>query len=135
MYMMDQVSSAGGAPAELGENGIIDIPTARAEAEAGRLLLVDIRTPMEWMRTGVGDAAIPLSVQDPSFLQHLNEKAGNDPSKPIAIICATGNRSSWLAGELRRLGFHNVYDVNEGMMGSFSGPGWLNRGLPTQRPE
>lgn len=134
MYVMDQVTSAGG-PAELGENGIVDIPTARDEALAGRLLLVDIRTPMEWYRSGVGDAAVPLSMQDPNFLQGLVDRAGNDQAKPIAVICATGNRSSWLAGELRRLGFHNIYDVNEGMMGSFSGPGWLNRGLPTKQPE
>ena len=135
MYAMDQTASGGGkAPAELGENGIVDIPTARAEAQAGRLLLVDIRTPMEWSRTGVGDAAEPISMQDPNFLQTIVDKVGNDASKPIAVICATGNRSSWLASEMRRLGFHNIYDVNEGMMGSFSGPGWLNRGLPTKQP-
>lgn len=136
MYAMDQASSGGGsAPAELGQNGIVDIPTARAEALAGRLLLVDIRTPMEWHRSGVGDAAEPISMQDPNFLQTLVDKVGNDPSKPIAVICATGSRSAWLANELRRVGFHNIYDVSEGMMGSFSGPGWLNRGLPTKAPQ
>lgn len=131
---MDQISPAA-MTAELGENGIIDVPTARDEAQAGRLVLVDIRTPMEWYRSGVGDAALALSMQDPGFLQALTDETGSDPAKPIALICATGNRSSWLAGELRRLGFHDVYDVNEGMMGSFSGPGWLNRGLPTKSPE
>ena len=119
---------------ELGENGIVDAPTAREEALAGRLLLVDIRTPMEWQRTGVGDAAKAISLQDPSFLQKVLDLIDEDKSKAVAVICAAGNRSSWLAGEMRRLGFHNVYDVNEGMMGSFSGPGWLGRGLPTERP-
>ncbi|PLX37715.1 MAG: sulfurtransferase [Hyphomicrobiales bacterium] len=122
-----------GAP--LGENGLLDAETARTEALAGRLLLVDIRTPMEWYRSGVGDAAEAISMQDPGFLQAVVNKLGGDPSKPLAVICATGSRSAWLAGELRRVGFTTVYDVGEGMMGSFSGPGWLNRQLPTKRPD
>ncbi|MCW2309572.1 rhodanese-like domain-containing protein [Rhodobium gokarnense] len=133
---MDQITprALSSTAGELGENGIVDAPTAREEALAGRLLLVDIRTPMEWQRTGVGDAAEAISLQDPSFLQKVLDLIGEDKSKAVAVLCATGNRSSWLAGEMRRLGFTNVYDVNEGMMGSFSGPGWLGRGLPTERP-
>lgn len=120
--------------ATLSPNGLLDAETARKEALAGRLLLVDIRSPMEWYRSGVGDAAEAISMQDPTFVQAVVEKLGGDPSKPVAIICATGNRSGWLAGEMRRVGFTNVYDVSEGMMGSMSGPGWLNRRLPTKQP-
>ncbi len=120
--------------AALSSDGIIDAETARTEALAGRLLLVDIRSPMEWHTSGVPDPAEAISMQDPAFLQTVLDKLDGDISRPVAIICATGARSGFLAGEMKRVGFSNVYDVSEGMMGSGAGPGWLSRSLPIRKP-
>ena len=51
---------------------------------------------------------------------------------PIALICATGNRTAQLQRFLIDQGFEAVSDVSEGMHGNrTNGPGWILRGLPT----
>jgi rhodanese-related sulfurtransferase len=42
-------------------------------------------------------------------------------------------RSSRLSRTLRDAGYSNVIDVPEGMLGSYAGPGWLERGLPLSK--
>jgi rhodanese-related sulfurtransferase len=33
---------------------------------------------------------------------------------------------------LRKAGFTQVYNIDEGMVGSSAGPGWIARGLPVE---
>lgn len=119
---------AGSAPA------MMDAKTAHEKASAGELVLIDIRTPMEWRETGIPASAHAVTMnQDPkTFLATLDGLIGNDKSKPFAVICRTGNRSSHLAGQLRQIGYLNVIDVGEGMAGSRFGLGWARMGLPTR---
>lgn len=98
----------------------------------GKLVLVDIRTPMEWMKTGLAQGALGLTPRDLSFIDELLQIVEGNKSHPIALICATGNRSSQLQQFLLDQGFDAVSDVSEGMNGNRShGPGWILRGLPT----
>ena len=113
--------------------GIIDAQAAFKKAEAGELLLLDIRSPQEWKETGTGAGAKKVSMHQPGFLAKLDALTGSDKSKPVALICATGGRSNWLQGELAKRGYTNIIDVSEGMLGSSTGPGWLKRGLPVVR--
>lgn len=106
---------------------------AHAKASSGDLLLLDIRTPEEWKRTGVGAPAHPLSMKDPRFLEKLTALTDSDRDRPIALICATGGRSAYLRRLLARAGYANVVDVAEGMLGSRDGPGWMRSGLPLKR--
>lgn len=106
---------------------------AWAKAQAGEILLIDIRTPPEWRETGVPQGAKRLDMTDPRFLDRLLELVKGDRSAPIALICRTGNRSGYVVQQLRSLGFSQVYDVPEGMAGSRAGPGWLRRGLPIEK--
>lgn len=99
-------------------------------AEAGEILLLDIRTPEEWARTGSPAPAHRLDMRRKDFLAALSDLAGGDPARPIALICATGGRSARLARALEQAGFSQVFDVAEGMLGSSAGPGWIARGLP-----
>ncbi len=99
----------------------------------GDLTLVDVRTPMEWMRSGVAEGALTITPQNPAFMQELSDAVGADKSRPIALICATGNRSAMIARFLREQGYRAVSDVSEGMMGNFSAPGWLNKNLPVTK--
>lgn len=85
-----------------------------------KLPIVDVRTKPEWRETGLLKGAIPIvffSEQGKplvnEFLKELNEKV--DTSKPFAIICHTGSRTSviapWLSKELN----YNVINLMGGM--------------------
>lgn len=106
---------------------------AAALAQSGDVVLIDIRTPAEWKETGVPASAFANSMHVPGFLERLNERMSGNKEAAIALICAHGNRSSWLSGELRKRGYKNIYDVSEGMLGSGAGPGWLARKLPVTK--
>ncbi len=108
----------------------ISAPEALTRVQAGRLILVDIRRPDEWQATGVAQGAHPVDMRDEDFIAELDALTGGDRSKPIAMICAKGVRSRWMAARLRVSGYENVVDVREGMLGSSAGAGWVARGLP-----
>lgn len=108
----------------------MDAEAAHKGAEAGELILVDIRTPEEWQDSGIGETATPLDMRDPNFLQKLQALADATPEKPIALICATGGRTGYVTKVLNSRGWQNLIDVSEGMHGSAAGPGWLARHLP-----
>ena len=108
----------------------IDVATAQQLAENGEVLLLDIRTPREWKQTGVSPLATPLNMRERSFGADLMALIDSNRDQPIALICASGGRSGYLAQVLSEAGFSEVYDVTEGMMGSGAGPGWIGAGLP-----
>lgn len=96
------------------------------------LVLVDIRTEGEWMRTGIAEGAVTMTPTGPEFLDHLLDLLGGDKNRPVAFICASGTRSAHLQRILVGHGFTNAINVVEGMTGGFgAGPGWILRGLPT----
>ena len=109
---------------------ILSAPEAFAKAATGKITLIDIRTPAEWAKTGTGAGAIRLDMRRDDFVSALDKILGGDKSKPVALICARGVRSSRLSRALRESGYSNIIDVPEGMLGSYAGPGWLERGLP-----
>lgn len=108
----------------------LDAPTAFRKAEAGEVLLIDIRRPDEWAATGSAQGAYRLDLRQPDFFAALDGLSGGDKDRPIALICAKGVRSARLANQLTDQGFTNTINVTEGMLGSAAGPGWLARGLP-----
>lgn len=96
------------------------------------LVLVDIRTEGEWMRTGVAEGAVTMTAAGPEFVEHLLDLLNGDKAKPVAFICASGTRSAHVQRFLQAHGFSNAVNVVEGMTGGFgAGPGWILRGLPT----
>jgi rhodanese-related sulfurtransferase len=56
--------------------------------------------------------------------------ARQSDTQPIALICARGVRSRRVSALLKAAGLTPIIDIPEGMLGSFSGSGWLKRGLP-----
>lgn len=108
----------------------ISAPDAMTKAAVGEIALIDIRTPMEWTRSGLAEGASPLSIQRQDFPQALFDLLDGDMKKPVALICATGNRSAMVQRYLLANGYSSVVDVSEGMMGNRTAPGWLRRGLP-----
>ncbi len=127
------------APAAAQQAGgtVITAEQAMQLAASGEIVLVDVRSPQEWRQTGVPAGAQLVSIHQPNgligFLDAMGRTLGDDRSRPIAFICARGNRSSVASTALARAGYTQVYNVREGMFGSPDGPGWLARGLPTDR--
>lgn len=111
-------------------------PDAAAAVAAGKITLIDIRTPPEWKETGVAKGASLINMLHPQgapgFTNALLEKVKGDRNAPIALICRTGNRTTQVQRYLQSQGFTQVYNVKEGMAGSGAGPGWLKRGLPVE---
>lgn len=111
-------------------------PDAYAQAQAGKLTLVDIRRPDEWRQTGTAQGARRINMAHPQgaagFVQQVVAELGGDKNAPIGLICRTGNRTTQMQRVLHDAGFTQVYNINEGMAGSAAGPGWIARGLPVE---
>lgn len=108
----------------------LDVARAFELTRAKEILLIDIRRPDEWSRTGIPEGAHPLDMRRRDFTEALRKIATASPNRPIALICARGVRSARMARKLAGAGFTDIQDVPEGMLGSAAGPGWLARGLP-----
>ncbi|MEL7012388.1 MAG: rhodanese-like domain-containing protein [Pseudomonadota bacterium] len=108
----------------------LTVTEAHQAALENEIVLIDIRRPDEWARTGIGEGAVPIDMRREDFIVALDQATGGERSAPIALICARGVRSKYLTARLSEAGYRHVIDVPEGMMGSFSGPGWLKTGLP-----
>ncbi len=111
-------------------------PEANDQARTGALTLIDIRTPEEWRQTGVAAGAVRIEMRNPKgpdgFAEAVLAEVKGDRNAPIALICRTGNRTTYMQKELEARGFTHVYNIKEGMVGSAAGPGWIKRGLPVQ---
>jgi rhodanese-related sulfurtransferase len=114
----------------------IGAPEAFEASRAGKIKLIDIRTPPEWKQTGVAQGATLINMIQPQgatgFLNEVLAKVGGDRTAPIALICRTGNRTTQVQKFLKAQGFTQVYNISEGMAGSSAGPGWLARKLPVE---
>lgn len=102
-----------------------------------QLMVIDIRSPKEWVESGVPQGARTITMHNPqgnkAFLEAIRDAVGGDTAYPIALICAVGGRSRWAQRFLAENGFSNVLDISEGMFGRGTGkPGWLERNLPVQ---
>ncbi len=105
-------------------------PEALEQIRAGQLVMVDVRRPDEWARTGVAEGAVPIDMRRADFVEAVQAAMAARPGAPVAFICAAGVRSRRVTNTMAQAGITNIVDVPEGMMGSKAGPGWLARGLP-----
>ncbi len=121
-------------PGGAGEGAVVSADQAFSRAEAGEVVLIDVRAPQEWRQTGIPRGARQVTIHDPNglegFLAAVTAEVGGDLETPIALICARGNRSTLAQQVLSQAGFSTVLNIREGMLGSASGPGWLARNLP-----
>jgi rhodanese-related sulfurtransferase len=102
----------------------VTLDFARAEHEAGRVILIDIREPNEHA-TGVAKGAQLLP------MRQLGARLSEIPTtkdKPVLLICNTQNRSSSTLSALRERGYAHVRFVQGGMSE------WVRRGWPVVRP-
>lgn len=71
--------------------------------------IIDVRTPEEWKQNFI-EGAIPIELSSLASQFSLIPKEG-----PIAVICASGTRSSIAASFLKKHHFHNVSSVKGGI--------------------
>lgn len=54
-----------------GESALLDPVEAHRQALSGKILLIDIRRPDEWQRTGLGQGAVPIDMRRKDFVDAL----------------------------------------------------------------
>jgi hydroxyacylglutathione hydrolase len=93
------------------------------------LQVLDVRERSEW------DAGhIPGSLFMP-YHDLRGMPPGLDPDRPVAAICASGQRSAVAASLLQRHGARDVVHVVDGGVGTWRARGWpIEAGAPTARP-
>lgn len=102
----------------------IDLATARADVDAGRALLIDIRERDEHA-TGVAARAMLIPMSE--LGTRLNE-VPQDAAQPVLLICRTQNRSAQVVQVLKQRGWHNLRYVVGGMSM------WAHQGWPMVAP-
>lgn len=111
-------------------------------AQSGNAVLVDVRSAEE--RKFVGHIPGVLHVawatgtsltRNPRFERELEAKLGKD--KTILLLCRSGKRSALAAEAITKVGFRDVFNVEEGFEGDLnerqqrgSLGGWRRHGLP-----
>lgn len=87
---------------------------AVALAREGKITIVDVRDHNELAMTGKAEGAlhIPLSViQMQANPSSPDFHPGLDTSKPVAVYCASGARSSMATQVLQQYGFNEVHNI------------------------
>ena len=117
----------------------------RAQADA---LFIDCRSEMEYLFVGHPLGALHVAWNggpdwevNPHFVGQVKKLAGtNHATRPIVLICRSGNRSQEAGEALKRQGFTRVYSVSQGFEGELnpqhqrnSLAGWRYAGLPWEQ--
>ncbi|WP_130472169.1 rhodanese-like domain-containing protein [Candidatus Magnetaquicoccus inordinatus] len=96
---------------------------AKRLASSSPPLLLDVRSEQEYAGGHVQQAMlVPL----PDLRQRLDEVKQRASSRPIAVICRSGNRSIYGAVMLKRMGMPQVFNVSGGMLD------WKTQGYPVR---
>jgi rhodanese-related sulfurtransferase len=111
-------------------------------------LFIDCRSEMEYLFVGHPLGALHVAWNDgpdwevnPHFVGQVKKLAGtNHTTRPIVLICRSGNRSQEAGDELMRHGFTRVYNVLHGFEGPLDAKhrrnttsGWRHDGLPWEQ--
>jgi len=111
-------------------------------------LFIDCRSEMEYLFVGPPAGALHVAWNDgpdwevnPHFVGQVKKLAGtNHATRPIVLICRSGNRSREAGEALERHGFARVYNVLHGFEGELNEKhqrnllaGWRHEGLPWEQ--
>lgn len=84
------------------------------------VIIVDVRTPEEFA-SGHIEGALNIDFNSGNF---ENEITRLNPSETYAVYCRSGSRSGQAASIMHKAGFHDVSNLNGGVID------WTNDGLP-----
>ena len=104
---------------------------ALQQALSNGVVVIDIRRPDEWARTGIIEGTETITAfmasgsVHPEFLPKFRLVAP-DPATPVMLYCRTGNRTTSLGNALiEQLGYTNVTHLEAGITG------WIDGGKKT----
>ena len=113
---------AAGLPVAAFTEMSVEALSAKLQADGNALQILDVRRSSEWEQGRMPDAAF-------ATLSHLaSNLAKLDRSRPVAVYCKSGYRSTIAASILQRAGFSNVINT----IGGFDA--WKSAGLPQEIP-
>ena len=84
------------------------------------VIILDVRTPEEFA-SGHIQGAVNIDFNSGDF---ANEITRLNPSETYAVYCRSGSRSGQAASIMHKAGFHDVSNLNGGVID------WTNDGLP-----
>lgn len=106
-----------------GTSGNISTSSAQKMAKGKNILILDVRTPEEYVKGHLVNAQL-MNYYDNTFSAQLKTLP---KSKTVIIYCKSGRRSAETLAMMKKLGFHNVYN----MLGGFDA--WSKENRPSAR--
>lgn len=96
-----------------GSKHIVDLSPAefKAKIEADTVVLIDVRTPEEYMDGFIAGAGT-IDVNGTLFEMKIKEL---DKSQAVYVYCAAGRRSTKAAKILEKNGFKEIYNLDGGV--------------------
>ncbi len=88
------------------------------------VVVLDIRTPPEVAQARLRDEQLHIDMHEPDFADQVGEL---DREARYVMYCRSGNRSGKARALFEQLGFQDVVDVSDGIIG------WVDAGLPIQQ--
>lgn len=90
------------------------------QAQAGEILLLDVRSPMEY-----AEGHIPGAINVPyDQIQRHQDVLAQQGERPIVVYCRSGRRAGIFINEVEKYGVTNLQYMQGDM------PGWQRAGLP-----
>lgn len=122
MWVMLAAISGGMLIAQMMRGGGNSISVADATLKLNRedAVLVDVRETQEWDRGHIAGSRHIALGQIGKRLHELEKFK----TKPVIVVCASGNRSSSACGALKRAGFEQVFNLSGGI------GAWSDANLP-----
>lgn len=102
----------------------VDSEAATKLIQAGKITILDVRTPDEFSEGHLKDAK-NADILSKDFAAKLGEL---DKTKPLLVHCQAGGRSTRALPALEKLGFTTIYHLDGGMND------WLKAGKPVVKP-
>lgn len=97
-------------------------PEQLSEMQAAGALVVDVRTPEEWAKTGLIPGSKGLTFfdgngkADPAGWLRQLEPLHRRPDQPVILVCRSGNRSATVGTMLaKEAGYPKVYHLDQGL--------------------
>ncbi len=104
---------------------VVSPQDAKAESDAGAVVFLDVREPVEWEHHVTGALQVPRGLlefaADPASPSH---KGGLEPDARVIVYCRSGTRAALATATLVTLGYSNVANLE----GGFNA--WKEAGLP-----
>lgn len=94
------------------QKSISSSETAQLIHDTNELLIIDVRTPIEYDSTAIQNA-MNIDVKSNNFQENIQKI---DKTKPILVYCRSGRRSLMAMNTMQQLGFAEVYNLLGGII-------------------